>query len=192
LCALGVWLFFSDRVAADRPTIVVAFASPDVMSGRASIDETLALIQFQSFLDRLSPNTLFGEAVIGLLNPETRTLGPSSRARCTGRSWARRPWAKPAVDRPQITGLIAGTIVVFAAAYLIFSARSQSLKDWTPAAALNNATLVRRGLPARLAAGTSARIGSMPCPCRLLSQCGPRWRTIEAALVEQRGPSTSC
>ena len=43
-----------------------------MMSGRASIDETLAFERVLSrLLDRLSPGTLFGEAVIGLLNPET-------------------------------------------------------------------------------------------------------------------------
>ena len=104
------------------PTIVIAFASPDVMSGRASIDETLALIQFQSFLDRLSPNTLFGEAVIGLLNPETRTLGPIIQSQMYGAIMgAPLPFGQSLLlIWPQITGLIAGMIVVFAAAYIIF------------------------------------------------------------------------
>src|SRR5882672_9669529 len=84
LCALGVWLFFLIVWPLVVPIVVVAFASPDMMSGRASIDETLAFIQFQSFLDRLSPNTLFGEAVIGLLNPETRTLGPIMQRQMRG------------------------------------------------------------------------------------------------------------
>jgi ABC-2 type transport system permease protein len=93
-----------------------------MMSGRASIDETLALIQFQSVLDRLSPNTLFGEAVIGLLNPETRTLGPIIQSQMRGAIMG----APLPLDQsllliwPQITGLIAGMIVVFAAAYIIF------------------------------------------------------------------------
>src|SRR5258708_13784755 len=76
LCALGVWLFFLIVWPLIVPTISVPFPSPDVMSGRASIDETLALIQFQSFLDRLPPNTLFGEAEIAPLNPQTRTPAP--------------------------------------------------------------------------------------------------------------------
>ena len=122
LCALGVWLFFLIVWPLIVPTIVLAFASPDVMSGRASIDETLALIQFQSFLDRLSPNTLFGEAVIGLLNPETRTLGPIIQSQMRGAIMG----APLPLDQsllliwPQITGLIAGMIVIFAAAYIIF------------------------------------------------------------------------
>src|SRR5258708_2101157 len=122
LCALGVWLFFLIVWPLIVPTIVVAFASPDVMSGRASIDETLALIQFQSFLDRLSPNTLFGEAVIGLLNPETRTLGPIIQSQMYGAIMgAPLPFGQSLLlIWPQITGLIAGTILGFAAAYLIF------------------------------------------------------------------------
>ena len=47
LCALGVWLFFLIVWPLIVPTIVVAFASPDVMSGRASIDETLAAKLYQ-------------------------------------------------------------------------------------------------------------------------------------------------
>src|SRR5882757_4302320 len=122
LCALGVWLFFLIVWPLIVPTIVVAFASPDVMSGRASIDETLALIQFQSFLDRLSPNTLFGDAVTALLNPETRTLGPIIQSQMYGAIMgAPLPFGQSLLlIWPQITGLIAGTIVVFAAAYIIF------------------------------------------------------------------------
>ena len=122
MCALGVWLFFLIVWPLVVPTIVIAFASPDVMSGRASIDETLALIQFQSILDRLSPNTLFGEAVIGLLNPETRTLGPIIQSQMYGAIMgAPLPFDQSLLlIWPQITGLIAGMIVVFAAAYIIF------------------------------------------------------------------------
>ena len=122
LCALGVWLFFLIVWPLVVPAIVLAFASPDMLSGRASIDETLAFIQFQSFLDRLSPNTLFGEAVIGLLNPETRTLGPIIQSQMYGAIMgAPLPFGQSLLlIWPQITGLIAGMIVVFAAAYVIF------------------------------------------------------------------------
>ena len=82
----------------------------------------MAFIQFQSFLDRLSPNTLFGEAVIGLLNPETRTLGPIMPSQMRGAIMgAPLPFDQSLLlIWPQITGLIAGMIVVFAAAYVVF------------------------------------------------------------------------
>ena len=68
----GLWLFFLilwPLIALGDHHRLHAGAS----SG--SIDETLALEQFSLVLARLSPDTLFGEAVIGLLNPETKAFG---------------------------------------------------------------------------------------------------------------------
>ena len=71
---------------------------------------------------RFSPGTLFSEAVVGLLNPETRTFASMLPAQMRGVI----PGAPLPLDQsliliwPQITGLIAGMIVVFAAAYVIF------------------------------------------------------------------------
>ena len=62
------------------------------------------------------------EAVVGLLNPETRTFGSMLPAQRRGVI----PGAPLPLDQsllliwPQMTGLIAGMIVVFAAAYVIF------------------------------------------------------------------------
>ena len=67
LCALGLWLFFhplADDRLGDHPGFTPAQFR--------TVDEVLTLEQFSSALARLSPGTLFGEAVIGLLNPETR------------------------------------------------------------------------------------------------------------------------
>jgi ABC-2 type transport system permease protein len=65
---------------------------------------------------------LFTEAVVGLLNPETRTLGFVLPIQMRGAI----PEAPLPFDQsllliwPQVTGLIAGMIVVFAVAYIIF------------------------------------------------------------------------
>ena len=90
--------------------------------GMGRLDETLAMIELQSALQRLSPNTLFGEAVIGLLNPETRTLGPMLPSQMRGAIMgAPLPFDQSLLlIWPQITGLIAGMIVVFAATYVVF------------------------------------------------------------------------
>lgn len=122
LCALGVWLFFVILWPLIVPVLTLALTPTDVAMGMGRLDETLAMIQLQSTLDRLSPNTLFGEAVIGLLNPETRTLGPILPSQMRGAIMG----APLPLDQsliliwPQITGLIAGMIVVFAAAYVVF------------------------------------------------------------------------
>jgi ABC-2 type transport system permease protein len=122
LCALGLWLFFAVLWSLIVPVIVLSMTPGHVAMGMGGIDETLAVIQFQANLDRLSPNTLFGEAVIGLLNPETRTLGPVLPSQMRGAIMG----APLPLDQsllliwPQVTGLIAGMIVVFAAAYIVF------------------------------------------------------------------------
>src|SRR5690348_2605212 len=73
LTALGLWLLLSIL----WPILVRFFAQaifpPDlaILLGQPSIQQ----IELQQTLARLSPNTLFGEAVLGILHPETRALG---------------------------------------------------------------------------------------------------------------------
>lgn len=122
LCSLGVWLFFTILWPLIAPVLVMTITPTDVAMGMGRLEDTLAMIQTQSMLDRLSPNMLFTEAVIGLLNPETRTLGPMVPSQMRGAIMG----APLPLDQsilliwPQITGLIAGMIVVFAAAYVVF------------------------------------------------------------------------
>ena len=112
-------------VAADRPGDHHGLRA-DAMSGRASSTRSLALEPVLSRSSmRLSPGTLFGEAVLGLLNPETthaRRLRQPGDARCAGQILgAPLPFDQSLLlIWPQITGLIAGMIVVFAAAYIVF------------------------------------------------------------------------
>jgi ABC-2 type transport system permease protein len=73
-------------------------------------------------LDRVSPNTLYAEVALALLQPSTRTLGPVFLSQLRGALiGAPLPAAQSFVlVWPQITGLIAGMIVIFAIAYVIF------------------------------------------------------------------------
>jgi ABC-2 type transport system permease protein len=121
LCALGVWLFFSFLWPMIASAITTGFAPTQFRS----VDEVLGLEQLGSVLARLSPGTLFSESVAGLLNPETRTFGVFANYMLE-----RSPGALPGTPLPfdqsllliwpQITGLIAGMIVIFAAAYVVF------------------------------------------------------------------------
>ena len=121
LCALGLWLFFFIL----WPMIAQAITTRFTPSQFRSVDEVLSLEAFSSGLQRLSPGTLFGEAVVGLLQPETKTFGyfanlvmAQTRGMISGTPLP--------LDQsllliwPQITGLIAGMIVVFAIAYVVF------------------------------------------------------------------------
>jgi ABC-2 type transport system permease protein len=121
LCALGLWLFFFFL----WPMIASALTTGFAPSQFRTADEVLAVEQIGSILARLSPGTLFGEAVIGLLNPETKVFGYFANI-MLAQSRGMIPGAPLPFDQsllliwPQITGLIAGMIVVFAAAYIVF------------------------------------------------------------------------
>ncbi|HYC65910.1 MAG TPA: ABC transporter permease [Reyranellaceae bacterium] len=122
LCALGLWLFFAVLWGLIVPIITITLTPSHVALGMGRMEETLAAIELQATLSRLSPNILFGEAVVALLNPETRSLGLVLPQQMRGAI----PGAPLTLDQsllliwPQVTGLIAGMIVVFAAAYVIF------------------------------------------------------------------------
>jgi ABC-2 type transport system permease protein len=73
-------------------------------------------------LARLSPSTLFGEIVLALLNPTTRTLGPLYISQLQGAViGAPLPFGESVlIAWPQIVGMIAGTIVLFVIGYIAF------------------------------------------------------------------------
>jgi ABC-2 type transport system permease protein len=118
LCSLGLWLFFLIL----WPMIASAITSGFTPSQFTSIDQMVAVAELGQALERLSPNTLFREAVVGLLNPETRSLGFMLPIQMRGAI----PGAPLPLDQsliliwPQLTGLIAGMIVLFAVAYVVF------------------------------------------------------------------------
>ena len=118
LCSLGLWLFFFLLWPMIAQAITLGLAPSQIRSA----DEYLAIEQLGMVLARFSPGVLFSEAVVGLLNPETRTFGSMLPAQMRGAI----PGAPLPLDQslmliwPQMTGLIAGMIVVFAAAYVIF------------------------------------------------------------------------
>ena len=118
LCALGMWLFFFILWPMIANAIVLGFAPREI----TSIDQYVGVQEFAIAMQRVSPGTLFSEALLGLLNPETRTLGFTLPTQMRGAI----PNAPLPLDQsllliwPQVTGLIAGMIVVFAAAYVVF------------------------------------------------------------------------
>jgi len=118
LCALGVWLFFFILWPLLAGALLVGLAPSEIRS----MDDYAAVQLMGLGLMRLSPGTLFSEAVLGLLSPETRTLGPMLPSQMRGAIMgAPLPFDQSVLlIWPQVTGLIADMIVVFAAAYVIF------------------------------------------------------------------------
>jgi ABC-2 type transport system permease protein len=119
LGSLGLWLVFSFFWSVViRPLVATMIAGPS----EDIFGPNLAYVQTSQVLDRISPNTLYAEVALALLQPSTRTLGPVFLSQLRGALiGAPLPAAQSFVlVWPQITGLIAGMIVIFAIAYVIF------------------------------------------------------------------------
>jgi ABC-2 type transport system permease protein len=112
LAALGLWLFL---------TVLWPVLSPGIAEAILPPDQATVLTGGQ-MLARLSPSTLFGEIVLAILNPSTRTLGPIYLSQLQGAVLgAPLPLAESLmIAWPQIVGLIAGTILLFVVGYVIF------------------------------------------------------------------------
>ncbi|HET7911771.1 MAG TPA: ABC transporter permease [Pseudolabrys sp.] len=113
LVTLGIWLFVSVIWPALSSAIAEALFS--------TADQATQIVGGQ-MLARLSPSTLFGECVLALLHPTTRTLGPIYLSQLQGAViGAPLPlWDSVMVAWPQVVGLIAATILLFVAGYVAF------------------------------------------------------------------------
>jgi len=119
LGSLGLWLVFSFFWSVViRPLVATMIAGP----AEDIFGPNLGYVQTSQVLDRISPNTLYAEIALALLQPSTRTLGPVFLSQLRGALiGAPLPTAQSFIlVWPQITGLIAGMIVIFAIAYVIF------------------------------------------------------------------------
>jgi ABC-2 type transport system permease protein len=118
LASISVWLLFT--VFWQMLTGLLAQLLKPIQFGLPQ--ELLAQAQLQLALTRISPNTLYGEVMFALLQPTVRSLGfilpsqvqgaipgtPLSLGQSLLLSW------------PQLTGLVAVTILLFALGYVLF------------------------------------------------------------------------
>jgi len=113
LVTLGLWLFLSVIWPALAPAIAEALVSPEHQA---------TLVTTAQMLTRLSPSTLFGECVLALLDPTTRTLGPVYLSQLEGAVMgAPLPlWDSVMVAWPQIVGMVAASILLFVGGYVAF------------------------------------------------------------------------
>ena len=113
LVTLGLWLFLTIIWPSLAAAIVQIFVSPD--------DQVLQITAAQD-LARLSPSTLFGESVLAILHPATRTLGPVYLDQLQG-ALVGSPLSlaeSVMVAWPQIVGMIATVMVLFVIGYVVF------------------------------------------------------------------------
>lgn len=118
LGALAVWLFFT--IFWSMLTSLLARVISPVTYGTAQ--ELLRQIEVEQALSRISPNTLYVEATLGILNPAIRSFGILLPSQLEGALiGAPLPLSQSLMLMwPQLTGLIAATILLFALAYVLF------------------------------------------------------------------------
>lgn len=112
LAALGVWLLITVFWPIIVGVIAQAFAEPN----------TLAYAQIHQGLSRISPNSVYGEVTLALLNPSTRSLGPVMFSQLEG-AIVGTPLPlgiSLLLVWPHLSGLVAATLLLFALAYVLF------------------------------------------------------------------------
>jgi ABC-2 type transport system permease protein len=122
LAALGLWLLVSVVWPLLVQFITAAIYPPDPAMLLFGGGPSLQALELQQALARLSPSTLFGESVLGLLHPSTRVLGPILMSQLEGAVPGRPLPLLQSVLLiwPQITALVGATILLFAIAYVGF------------------------------------------------------------------------
>ncbi len=118
LASIAVWLFF--MVFWDMLAGMLAQVLAPIQVG--TVGEITAQVELNLALARLSPNTLFVEATMGLLDPTTRSFGLILPTQLQG---ALLGSPLPLGESilliwPQLTALIAVTLLLFTAAYVHF------------------------------------------------------------------------
>ena len=118
LASIALWLFFTvfwGIIASLLAQVLspIQFGFPQ---------EVLAQIQLEQTLTRLSPNTLYGEITLALLRPTVRAMGLVLPIQLEGAVLgAPLPLSQSLLlIWPQLTGLVAATIMLFALGYVLF------------------------------------------------------------------------
>ncbi len=121
LAAIAVWLFFALFWGIIAQLLAQAVAPYDPFRPESELRQAEALVAFS----RVSPNTLYAEAIQVLLNPAVRSLGPVLITQLQGALLGSPlPLGQSLLLAwPQLTGLIALTLLLFALTYVLFQRR---------------------------------------------------------------------
>jgi ABC-2 type transport system permease protein len=121
LASIAVWLFFT----AFWEMLVSLAVQTFLPIQFGFLEEFLAQAKLELTLSRISPNTLFAESTVGLLNPSIRSLGLLLPFELEGAILgAPLPVGQSLLlIWPHLTGLIAITIILFAFSYIVFQRR---------------------------------------------------------------------
>ncbi len=117
LTAIAIWLFFTIFYQLIVNMVARAMAPPDM----ASQEQLLGYQQFIVNLMRVVPSQLYNDATTTLLVPSVRSLGPLTMQQAYGAIPSPLPLGQSLlIVWPQLTGLIAATVVCFALSYVSF------------------------------------------------------------------------
>ena len=121
LVSLGIWLFLTVLWPMLAPAVAQVIAPADPRYALLGLNDPATAVWTQE-LQRLSPNDLFGEAMLAVLSPTTRALGPVFLDQLRGAVMgAPLPFGESImIAWPQTVGLVAGTIILFAFSYVLF------------------------------------------------------------------------
>jgi ABC-2 type transport system permease protein len=121
LAGIAIWLFFTIFYPLIVDLIIKGIAPT---AGMSNEHQMLGLEEFRLGLMRILPNQLFSEATTTLLMPSVRSLGPLSMEQVYGTVPGPLPVGQSVLlVWPQVTGLIAGTVICFVLSYISFMRR---------------------------------------------------------------------
>jgi ABC-2 type transport system permease protein len=120
LVALGLWLFLSLLWPALAQVLGEAISPSDIRFAMLGLP-TPDTVTWQQGLARVSPGTLYGEAVVAMLSPDAQSL-TTLLAQFQGRVMGAPLSLGQSIlsTWPQIVGLVAGMIVLYVVGYVSF------------------------------------------------------------------------
>lgn len=121
LTAIAIWLFFTVFYQIIVNVIIKAFLpNPDVLSQDQLVAYNRIILTFLRFV----PSQLYTDATTTLLMPSVRSLGPLTMEQMAGAIPSPLSVRESLlVVWPQVSGLIAATVVCFALSYFLFMRR---------------------------------------------------------------------
>jgi ABC-2 type transport system permease protein len=121
LTAIGIWLFFTIFYKIVVNMVVKAFLpDPAFLSQTDVLDYNNLILSFLRF----SPSQLYTDATTVMLMPAVRSLGPLTMEQMAGAIPAPLSFRESVlIVWPQITGLVAATVICFAISYYWFMRR---------------------------------------------------------------------
>ncbi|RIH86383.1 ABC transporter permease [Calidithermus roseus] len=121
LAAIAVWLFFTIFWGIVAQLLAQALRPVDPFNPESALANAQALL----FLSRFSPNTLYAETILVLLNPAVRSLGPVLFTQLEGALIGTPlPLSQSLLLAwPQLTGMLAACTLLFTLTYVLFQRR---------------------------------------------------------------------